>query len=106
MFEKILQKIDYFNELKGCKGTYTLVNKDNEAIISSQTSAVLLPEYVDNETYYIEVKKPDLEYGFTYTVRQGFISTADDEDLTNQRIQVLSEFMDSVEGITLFTNMQ
>jgi len=59
MFEKILQKVIDFNELKGCAGKYTLIEEDGAIPFITPDEDFFMPTYKDKETYYIEVEKPD-----------------------------------------------
>jgi hypothetical protein len=103
MFKDILQKIDAFNDLKGCKGKYTLIDKDGEMIFTTPTESVSMATYKDKETYLIRLEKPNKECRFGSAICiEGLISAGYDEATNNMRIQYIIEFIDSVEGPSLF----
>ena len=103
MFEKLLQKIDDFNELKDCTGTYTLIEEDGEITFITPDEDFSMTTYKDKETYLVEVIKPDDEWGKGgKKIIRGVISAGYDEEINNKRIEFLIEFMNSVEGVNLF----
>jgi hypothetical protein len=102
MFKDILQKIDAFNELKGCLGTYTLIDKDGEIIFTTLENSFSMQTYKDKETYLVRLEKPDKHGRFTSSCIEGVISAGYDEATNNMRIQGIKEFINSVEGISLF----
>ena len=97
MFKTKLQKVDAFNELAGCAGTYTLIDKDGEITFTTCTNSHAMPTYKDKETYHIRLQKPNKEWG-CFDCVETVISAGYDEDTNNKRIKGLSEFMDSVKG--------
>ena len=104
MFQELFRKIDAFNELKDCKGEYTLINKDGEITFSSPLKTVSMPTYKDKETYLVCLCKPDKDF-CAFSATETVISAGYDENANNKRIQRLLEFMDSVEGPSLFKNI-
>ena len=103
MFEKFLQRIDNFNELKGCKGTYTLIDRDDEIVFTTPTDSVSFPTYKDKESYLVFLGKPNKELGCLDCV-QCVVSAGYDKETNNKYIKGLTEFMDSVEGTNLFNS--
>ena len=103
MFEEFLQKIDNFNELTGCEGKYTLIEKDGEINFVTPTKEWSVPTYKDKETYFISLKKPDEEWGKNSRICKEFVISAGyDKAIVDMAIKGATEFMNSVEGRTLF----
>jgi len=64
MFENLFKRIDAFNELKGCEGKYTLIEKDGEiVVVFPKDDDLVFPTYKDKATYQIELIKPCNEWG-------------------------------------------
>ena len=101
MFEEILKKIDAFNELKGCVGKYTLIDKDGEITFTTPTDSLSMPTYKDKETYLVCLKKPNKELLGHFCI-ESVISAGYNEEINNLRIQKFTKFMNSVEGRNLF----
>ena len=103
MFEKLFQRIENFNELKGCKGTYTLIDRDDEIIFTTPTDSISFPTYKDKESYLVFLGKPNKELGGLNCI-QVVVSAGYDEETNSRYIKGLTKFMDNVEGTTLFNS--
>jgi hypothetical protein len=101
MFEVFFKKVNAFNELTDCSGTYTFIDKDSKITFTTHTNNYTMPTYKDKVTYHVHLIKPNKEWA-CFDCLEGIISAGYDENTNNMRIQRMQKFMNSVEELSLF----